>query len=83
MGSPDAIRRLHKTENGPTESISANFATVQDSGEVLGTDPYDEGKFVILVAHCDLSTPGCRKVDTHHNELIVFCPTAIALSVGL
>ena len=49
---------------------------------LLRANPYDESQFVILVATCHLPTPGCRKVDTRHDELIVFCPTAMALSVA-
>jgi hypothetical protein len=50
---------------------------------LLRANPYDESQFVILVATCHLPTPGCRKVDTRHDEVIVFCPTSIAFSVGL
>ena len=47
------------------------------------SNPYDEGQFVILVVRRDLPASYCREVDARHDELIVFCPTSIAVSVGL
>jgi hypothetical protein len=50
---------------------------------LLRANPYDESQFVILVATRDLPASYCRKIDTRHDELIVFCPTSIAFSVAL
>jgi hypothetical protein len=56
---------------------------LQRGEELLLSNPYDEGQFVILVVRRDLPASYCREVDTRHDELIVFCPTSIAFSVGL
>jgi hypothetical protein len=49
----------------------------------LGGNPYDKGEFVIFVAPCNLPASCGREIDTRHDELIVLCPTAHALSVAL